>query len=141
MALTRKQFLAINDLFEAGGDEAAVLEKHKIKLAVWLKWQKDKDFNDEIARRMAALEMQGQILIAKYRPHAIAQLVQLCNSENNETSRKACIDMLNFVLLNKKPAEAEQEQSKLSPRQHRSCWRLWRRTEETKEPDETGEQQ
>jgi hypothetical protein len=115
MALTRKQFLAINDLFDAGGDEAAVLEKHKIKLSLWLKWQKDKNFGDEISRRMAALERQGQILIAKYRPVAIAQLVQLCNNENNETSRKACIDMLNFVVNGQKPEQAEQEQTKLSP--------------------------
>jgi hypothetical protein len=113
MALTKKQLEAIGDLFENGGDESKVLEKHKIPLSLWLKWQANRDFTNEISRRMQAFAMQGQILLAKYRPHAIAQLVQLCNHENNEVSRKACADMLNFVLNGQKPAEASPDEKPL----------------------------
>jgi hypothetical protein len=106
MALTKKQFEAISDLFETGGDESKVLEKHKIQLSLWLKWQRNKDFTDEISRRMRSLDTQGQILIAKYRPLAIAHLISLCSNENSETSRKACLDMVNFVLNGQKPGDA-----------------------------------
>jgi hypothetical protein len=54
---------------------------------------------------MKALELQEQILLAKYRPHAITQLVVLCNNANNEVSRKACLDMLNCVISRQKSAE------------------------------------
>jgi len=113
MALTKKQFEAISDLFETGGDESKVLEKHKIQLSVWLKWQRNKDFTDEISRRMRSLDTQGQILIVKYRPLAIAHLISLCSNENSETSRKACLDMLNLMINGLKSAESPPSDEKL----------------------------
>jgi hypothetical protein len=104
MSLSKKQLIALDEFFESGGDESSVLEKHKIKLALWLQWHKSERFAKEFYRRIEALKLQSDILIAKYRPYAISQLLAQCKSENNETARKACVDLLNFVLQDKKPA-------------------------------------
>ncbi len=94
MALTKKQIKVIDDLFESGGDETAVLQKHKISHKLWHKWLSAKDFSDEIAGRLESSKRQSQILLAKYIPLAAAKLVQLCDSESQETARKAALDIL-----------------------------------------------
>jgi hypothetical protein len=94
MALSEKQFKVINDLFEAGGDESAVRQKHNISYRLWHKWLNDKNFTDGIARRLESSKRSSQILLAQYNSLAAAKLVQLCGSNNAETSRKACMDIL-----------------------------------------------
>lgn len=94
--LTKKQLTVIDELFETGGDESAVRQKHKIPQKLWSKWRADKDFTDEIASRMDAAKRHSQIILSKYVPFAAAKLVQLCESENQETSRKAVLDILNL---------------------------------------------
>ncbi|MCX5633416.1 MAG: hypothetical protein NTW93_07070 [Phycisphaerae bacterium] len=87
MSLTKKQLEIIDDLFESGGDETSVLQKHNIPRKVWAKWLADKDFADEIAARVEASKRQSRIILSKYLSVAAVKLVQLCNSENQETSR------------------------------------------------------
>jgi hypothetical protein len=96
MSLTKEQLQIIDDLFESGGDESAVLQKHKIPRKLWSDWLSDKDFADEIAARTDASKRHSQIILSKYAPFAAAKLVQLCESENQETSRKAVLDILNL---------------------------------------------
>ena len=93
-SLTKKQLLVINDLFDEGGDETAIRQKHNISQALWQKWQSDKHFNDEIAGRLNSSKRQSQIILAKYIPLAAAKLVELCGSDKEETRRKACLDIL-----------------------------------------------
>src|SRR4030042_3317944 len=95
-ALTKKQLTVIDDLFETGGDESAIRQKHKIPQKLWSKWLADKDFADEIAAQMESSKRHSQIILSKYVPFAAAKLVQLCESENQETSRKAVLDILNL---------------------------------------------
>jgi hypothetical protein len=92
--LTAKQLQAIDDLFESGGDEAAVLTKHNIKRKDWQRWQSDKDFNDAITARLESAKQQSRIILAKYLPVAAAKLVHLCGSDKEETARRACLDIL-----------------------------------------------
>jgi hypothetical protein len=94
MALSEKQFKVINDLFECGGDEAAVRQKNNISLRLWHKWLKDKNFTEGIASRLEYSKRSSQILLAKYKSLAAVKLVQLCDSNNSETSRKACMGIL-----------------------------------------------
>ena len=96
MSLTKEQLQIIDDLFESGGDESAVLQKHNISFRDWQQRLVDKDFADEITARMESSKRQGQIILSKYVPFAAAKLVQLCESENQETSRKAVLDILNL---------------------------------------------
>jgi hypothetical protein len=94
--LTPKQLEVIDDLFESGGDETAVLQKHNIPRKDWQQWLADKDFADEIAARLQSSKRQSQIILSKYVSIAATKLVQLCGSENQETSRKACLDILSL---------------------------------------------
>lgn len=94
--LTAKQIEIIDDLFESGGDETAVLQKHNIPRKLWAKWLADKDFADEIAGRLEMSKRQSRIILSKYLSVAAVKLVQLCNSENQETSRKACLDIISL---------------------------------------------
>ena len=94
MALTKKQLDIIDEWFENGGNETAVLRKYKITHKKWEKWLADKTFNAAVADKAKAIQLQSQILIAQYVPMAAAKLIQLCGSEKGETSRKACLDIL-----------------------------------------------
>jgi len=94
MSLTKKQLEVIDDLFESGGDESAVLEKHNIPHKLWQKWQSDKDFNDAVTDRLESSKRRSRIILAQYLPVAAAKLVQLCGSDKEETARRACLDVL-----------------------------------------------
>jgi len=96
MSLTKEQLQIIDELFESGGDESTVLQKHNISFRDWQQKLAEKDFADEIAARLESSKRQGQIILSKYVPFAAAKLVQLCESENQETSRKAVLDILNL---------------------------------------------
>jgi hypothetical protein len=114
-ALTKKQLTAIDDLFEAGGDESAVRQKHKIPQKLWSKWLADKDFADEIVARMESSKRHSQIILSKYVPFAAAKLVQLCESQNQETSRKAVLDILNLQAGRKAQDTLQPELPSLDP--------------------------
>lgn len=111
MALTEKQIRVIEDLFESGGDEAGVLQKHNISHKLWQKWLADKDFSDGIKSRFESAKRASLILMAKYTSLAAAKLVQLCDSRNQETSRKACLDILTLRIGGKETADAEQAEA------------------------------
>jgi hypothetical protein len=110
MSLTKKQLQAIDDLFESGGDEAAVLQKHNISREDWQKWQSDKDFNDAIAARLESAKIQSRIILAKYLPVAAAKLVQLCGSDKEETARRACLDVLGMRKAIAAEANADEDE-------------------------------
>jgi len=96
MSLTKKQSIVLDELFESGGDETAVLKRHDISRKLWAKWLADKDFANEIAGRMDSSKRQSGIIISKYAPFAAAKLIELCGSENQETARKAALDIINL---------------------------------------------
>ena len=105
--LQKKQRAVLDELFRGELDEEAILERHKVKRAVYNKWCADKSFADEFARRMEALNRQSELIIAKYRALAAVKLVQLTESDKEETARKACLDIISLP----KPAGKKTEQS------------------------------
>lgn len=115
MSLGKKQLIALNELFETGGDEAAVLKKHNIARSLWAKWLADKKFADEMAARMDAMKRQSGIIIAKYAPFAAAKLIELCSSENQETARKAALDILNLQTDQPETSKLKPEISDTAP--------------------------
>ena len=94
--LSKKQLSVIGDLFTGQLDEQAILDKHKVSRAVFVKWQMERRFVEEFNRRIAALNRQGELIIARYAPLAAAKLVGLTESQSQETARKACIDIIEF---------------------------------------------
>jgi len=96
MSLRQKQLIVLDELFETGGNEATVLQRYDISRKLWQQWLGEKDFADEMAFRLDALKRQSGILISKYAPFAAAKLIELCGSENQETARKAALDIINL---------------------------------------------
>jgi|WetSurMetagenome_2_1015567.scaffolds.fasta_scaffold811962_1 hypothetical protein len=103
--LSKKQLSVIEDLFVGQLDEQAILDKHKVSKAVFIKWQMDHRFVEEFNRRIAALNRQGELIIARYAPLAAAKLVGFTESQSQETARKACIDIIEFPKPSVKKAD------------------------------------
>ncbi len=94
--LTKKQREVIDELFAGELDERAVLRKHKVSPRLYDRWQGDGVFVAALERRMAAAYRQSAALIARYAPVAAAKLVELTQSEKEETARKACLDIISM---------------------------------------------
>lgn len=120
--LTKRQFAVIDDLFGGELDEQAVLDKHKVSRNVYNKWLADGGFYAEFDRRIDSARRQGELIITKYTSLAATKLVQLTESESQETARKACLDIISLPPAAAKkpqtPSETkpagEQEQPQLS---------------------------
>ena len=95
--LTKKQLVVIEDLFAGELDEQKILEKHKVNRRLYDKWLADENFTEEFERRLKLAHRQSELIIARYATVAAAKLVQLTESENQETARKACLDIINYL--------------------------------------------
>lgn len=107
--LTKKQLDVIEDLFTSQLDEQAVLDKHNVARHIFNKWLKEELFDKEFCRRIAWLNRLSEALIARYASLAAAKLVQLTESEKEETARKACLDIINLPKSSAKPKPAQIE--------------------------------
>jgi len=94
--LSKSQLGVIEDLFNGGLDEKTILEKHRVRRSVYNKWLADEKFAEEFGRRIDWLNRQSQALIARYSTLAAAKLVQLTESDKEETARKACLDIISL---------------------------------------------
>ncbi len=110
--LSKKQLAVLDDLFSGELDEQAALEKYKVSRNQYCKWLADELFAEQFDRRITAAYRQSAALIARYATLAAAKLVQLTESESQETARKACLDIITYHGLpargntaNEKPTE------------------------------------
>jgi preprotein translocase subunit Sec63 len=116
--LNKKQLAVMEDLFSGELDERAVLEKHRISGNVYRRWLADGLFASEFDHRITSAHRQSAAIIAKYAPLAAAKLVQLTESDKEETARKACLDIISLpALLDKKMAQPSETQTAESQQQ------------------------
>jgi len=92
--LSRQQLAVIEDLFAGESDEQAVLDKHGVSRSTFNKWLADERFARQFDERIASAYRQSDLILARYAPLAAAKLVELTASENQETARKACLDII-----------------------------------------------
>ena len=92
--LSKKQFNVIDDLFGSNCNESQILKKHKISKYIYRKWLADKNFIDELSFMAESSRRRSKMIIAKNTQIAAANLVDLTRSENEETARKACLDIM-----------------------------------------------
>lgn len=92
--VSRRQADLITDLFEGRVDELVALEKHKISRNVYRKWLTEKTFVEEFKFQVESARRQSEMIIARYAPAAAAKLIDLTQSEKEETARKACLDII-----------------------------------------------
>lgn len=94
--LSKKQLAVIEDLFNGELDEQSVLGKYKVSRKLYNKWLANEAFVEQFDQRIAGAYRQSTLLIARYAPLAAAKLVQLTESESQETARKACLDIISM---------------------------------------------
>lgn len=110
--LSKKQLVVMEDLFSGELDEQAVLDKHEVSGNVYRRWLADGLFTSEFDRRITSAHRQSAAIIAKYAPLAAAKLVQLIESDKEETARKACLDIISLpALLDKKMIQPGESQT------------------------------
>jgi hypothetical protein len=99
--LTKRQLAVIEDVFSDFSmvDEQAVLDKHKVSRNLYNKWLTEASFTEQFDQRIAAAHRQSAALIARYAPLAAAKLVQLTDSDKEETARKACLDIISMLQI------------------------------------------
>jgi len=113
--LSKKQLAVIEEMFSEQFDEQQVLDKHKVSRNIYNKWLADSAFAYEFDRRVASARRQGELIIAKYASLAAAKLVQLTESESQETARKACLDIISLPPAKKPQGPSETEQAGEQP--------------------------
>ena len=113
--ITRKQLAVIDDLFAGEFDEQQVFEKHRINKRVYDKWLTEENFAGEFDRRVKSAHRQSELIIARFATVAAAKLVQLTESENQETSRKACLDVINYLRQKTEPVSDDQSEAEKLP--------------------------
>ena len=106
--VTKKQKAVIEDLFAGEAGEQQVLKRHKVSQRLYEKWQTDERFLQAFESRLQRERRQSEMIIARFAETASIKLVELTNSESEETSRKACLDIINLLRPNPEPQPAEQ---------------------------------
>jgi hypothetical protein len=94
--LTRRQAAVIEDLFAGELDEQEVLEKHHVSPRLFERWFDSERFAEKFEQRIAHAQRQSRMILAQCAATAAAKLVQLTQSENQETARKACLDIISL---------------------------------------------
>jgi hypothetical protein len=107
--LKKRQMAVINEIFEGNLDEQGILEKYKVSRAIFNKWQSDPVFIEELERRIQLAYRRSMALISKYAALAAVKLIELTNSENQETARKACVDIVSIPAKEKGQSNAKEE--------------------------------
>ncbi|MGD0597691.1 MAG: hypothetical protein ABSA64_09270 [Sedimentisphaerales bacterium] len=113
--ITKKQRDVIDDLFAGELEEQQVFEKHRINKRLYDKWLTEENFAGEFDRRIKSAHRHGELIIARFANVAAAKLVQLTESENQETSRKACLDVINYLRQKAEPVPDDQPEAEKLP--------------------------
>jgi len=112
--LNSRQLGLLDDIFAGKGDERQMLEKNGVSRNLYNKWLGEAAFIGEFARRITSAVFASRALLARYSVVAAARLVALTESENPETARKACLDIINLHAAAHDAKQDPQDESALS---------------------------
>ncbi|MHC4259614.1 MAG: hypothetical protein ACYSTF_04285 [Planctomycetota bacterium] len=105
--LSEKQLAVIDGLVAGELDEQAILEKYEVGRQTFNDWLSDKAFSDELDRRIEWFTRRSELQLARNRSTAVNNLVKLTKTENGETARKACLDIITMPsIAAKQPDQA-----------------------------------
>lgn len=90
----RRQAAVLEDLFAGKLDEQEVLQKHHVSPRLFERWLADERFAEQSERRISHTYRQSRAILASHAPKAATKLTQLTESKNEETARKACLDII-----------------------------------------------
>ena len=101
--ITKRQSQVLDDLFSGEMNEEEVIARHKLGMATYQKWMSQEHYVEQFEFRLQSARRHGQLIIAKFIPTAAYKLVKLTDSDKEETSRKACLDILSLPFENRSP--------------------------------------
>jgi len=114
--LSKKQREVIDDLFTGVTEEQQILDNHKVDRRLFDKWMADVTFVAEFDRRLESARRKSELIIARYATVAASKLAMLTESESQETSRKACLDIIGLLRPDKKQSDSpEMDDSETRP--------------------------
>lgn len=97
--LSPRQLEVIDELCIAELSEAKILEKYGISYTIYRRWLSMENFSEEMDFRMGAARRQSQFIVAKFASHVASKLIELTESEKEETARKACVDIIRMPAI------------------------------------------
>ena len=112
--LTKRQSAVLDDMLVGELDEQAILQRHNVRQKAFNRWLGQDAFMAELNRRLQWLNLQSELIITRYKTLAAAKLVQLTDSENQETARKACLDIINLPNRPDNPPKQPSDEPKVS---------------------------
>ena len=92
--LTRRQLAVLDELFDSGADDQAVLDKCKVSPKLFNKWLTELPFIEQLDKHLAAAHRRSVLHLARLALKAAARLVELSEKDKGETARKACLDII-----------------------------------------------
>ena len=92
--LSAKQLAVIEDLFDGGLQEREILKKHNLSRKLYEKWLADEAFNSYLDRNITWEYRKSEFMLARKAREAVSELVGLTKSQQSETARKACLDII-----------------------------------------------
>jgi hypothetical protein len=113
--LSRKQMKFITDMFSGELSEEELLKEYKITSQVFNNWLNNPLFLDEFDRRCEFAARQAQALISRHKVFAAAKLVELTQCKKEETARKACLDIVEFEVIQNEQAERPENSNPENP--------------------------
>ena len=96
MSLTKKQKAVLDDLFSGELTTREVFEKWKVSRRTYYRWHNQECFSVEFDRLMALARNEPDLVFARYSSNVAERLVGLTACEKEETSRKACMDIITY---------------------------------------------
>jgi hypothetical protein len=114
LSLTKRQSAVLDDMLAGELDEQDILEKHRVRQKTFNRWLGEDAFMAELNRRLQWLNLQSELVITRYKTLAAAKLVQLTDSKNAETARRACLDIINLQNRSDNPPKQMSDEPKVS---------------------------
>lgn len=95
--LGKRKLAVLDDLFASELSAEQILQKHGVSQNLYSRWLSEDGYIAELDRRIEQLGRNSRLLIAKYASLAAAKLIALTDSKNQETARKACLDIISLL--------------------------------------------
>jgi hypothetical protein len=92
----KRQLAVLEDLFTGKLEEAQALQKHHVRPNLFERWLTDERFAKQFEQRIARAQRQSRVILARHAASAATKLVHLMDSKNEETARKACLDLISL---------------------------------------------
>jgi hypothetical protein len=113
--ITKKQRAVLEDLFAGEIEEQEVFEKLRISRRTYEKWLANDNFAAEFDRRIKSAHRESELVIARYASIAAMKLINLTESKNEETSRKACLDVIDYLRQKAEPVPKDKPENEKLP--------------------------